>query len=103
MEQDLIDAVLQDWQTAPVRPELRAMLGFLHILTLTPNLLGPGDLDVVRRAGVSDDAVRDASYVCALFSTITRLADALDWDVPADFSGSKVSLVKFGYRLPPGL
>lgn len=79
------------------------MLGFLEQLTLHPNQLGPAALQAVRDAGVSDDAIRDAAYVCALFSTITRLADALNWDVPDDFTGSKLSLVKFGYKLPPGL
>ena len=36
----------------------------------------------MRAAGVSDDALRDAATVCALFSMIVRLADSLGWDVP---------------------
>jgi hypothetical protein len=36
----------------------------------------------VRAAGVSDQALRDAVAVCALFSMIVRLADSLGWDVP---------------------
>jgi hypothetical protein len=36
----------------------------------------------VRAAGVSDQALRDASAVCALFSMIVRLADSFGWDVP---------------------
>ena len=36
----------------------------------------------MRAAGVSDDALRDATTVCALFSMIVRLADSLGWDVP---------------------
>jgi hypothetical protein len=36
----------------------------------------------VRAAGVSDEALRDALTVCALFSMIVRLADSLGWDVP---------------------
>jgi hypothetical protein len=36
----------------------------------------------VRSAGVSDQALRDASTVCALFSMIVRLADSFGWDVP---------------------
>jgi len=32
-----------------------------------------------------------------------RLADALAWDVPEDFRGGVTPLVKFGYRMPPGL
>ena len=36
----------------------------------------------MRSAGVSDQALRDASTVCALFNMIVRLADSLGWDVP---------------------
>ena len=36
----------------------------------------------MREAGVSDQALRDAATVCALFSMIVRLADSFGWDVP---------------------
>ena len=84
-------------------PQLRAMLTFLEGMTLRPDELTGADLQAVRAAGVSREAIRDAAHVCALFCTIVRIADALQWHVPADWSGSASSLVKFGYRLPPGL
>ena len=34
-------------------------------------------------AGVSDEALRDAAGVCALFSMIVRMADSLGWDLPS--------------------
>jgi alkylhydroperoxidase family enzyme len=71
-----------DWRTAPLRPELKATLGFLEKLTLRPDELSPADVDEVRAAGVSDQALRDAATVCSLFSMIVRLADSLGWDVP---------------------
>ncbi|MSQ81835.1 MAG: hypothetical protein EXR77_02835 [Myxococcales bacterium] len=98
-----MQAVLKDWRTAPVDPKLRAMLGLLETMTLRPEALDQAAVQQVRQAGVSAAAIRDAGYVCALFCTITRLADALDWDVPEDFSASRVSLVKFGYKMPPFL
>ena len=36
----------------------------------------------MRSAGVSDQALRDAATVCALFNMIVRLADSFGWDVP---------------------
>ena len=36
----------------------------------------------MRAAGVSQQALRDAAAVCALFSMIVRLADSFGWDVP---------------------
>jgi hypothetical protein len=51
-------------------------------MTLRPDELEAADADAVRAAGVSDDALRDAILVCALFNMIVRLADSFGWDVP---------------------
>jgi alkylhydroperoxidase family enzyme len=68
---------------APVRPELKATLGFLETLTLRPDELTQADADQVYAAGVSPQALRDAATVCSLFSMIVRLADSFGWDVPS--------------------
>jgi alkylhydroperoxidase family enzyme len=80
--EEVWEAVVADWRTAPLRPELAATLVFLEKLTLRPDELEPADADAVRAAGVSDQALRDAVAVCALFSMIVRLADSFGWDVP---------------------
>ena len=66
-----------------MRPELAATLVFLEKLTRRPDEIGPADADAARAAGVSDQALRDAVAVCALFSMIVRMADSLGWDVPS--------------------
>jgi len=75
-------AVVEDWRTAPLAPELAATLPFLERLTLRPEELTPADAEAVYEAGVSEQALRDAAAVAAMFSMIVRLADALGWDVP---------------------
>ena len=77
------EAIVADWRTAPVRPELAATLVFLEKLTLRPDELERAEAEAVRAAGVSDQALRDAATVCALFSMIVRLADSLGWEVPS--------------------
>jgi alkylhydroperoxidase family enzyme len=77
------EAVVADWRSAPLRAELTATLVFLEKLTLRPDELTDADADAVRAAGVSDQALRDAASVCALFNMIVRLADSLGWDVPS--------------------
>jgi alkylhydroperoxidase family enzyme len=62
---------------------LRAALVFIEVLTLRPDELTRADAEAAYAAGVSRDALRDAARVCAFFNMITRLADALGWDVPA--------------------
>jgi alkylhydroperoxidase family enzyme len=75
-------AVVDDWRTAPLRPELAATLVFLEVLTLRPDELERAHAEAAYAAGVSPDALRDAATVCSLFSMIVRLADSLGWDVP---------------------
>ncbi len=77
------EAVVADWRTAPLRPQLAATLVFLEKLTLRPDELLPADVDAVRAAGVSTQALRVAATVCALFNMIVRLADSLGWEVPS--------------------
>ena len=74
---------MEDWRTAPVSPELAATLVFLEKLTLRPDELTTADAGAVRAAGVSQQALRDAAAVTAMFSMIVRLADSFGWDVPA--------------------
>ena len=77
------EAIVADWRTAPVRPELAATLVFLEKLTLRPDELERAAAEAVHAAGVSDQALRDTATVCALFSMIVRLADSLGWEVPS--------------------
>ena len=81
--EEVWNAVVADWRTAPLRPELRATLAFIEVLTLRPDELTEADADAAYAAGVSREALRDAATICALFNMITRLADALGWDVPS--------------------
>ncbi|HZC30865.1 MAG TPA: hypothetical protein VE261_05045 [Gaiellaceae bacterium] len=62
-----MDAVLDDYETAPVDEKLRGALHFLA--TLDPSR--------ALAAGVSRQALRDAAYVKAGFDLITRFADAI--------------------------
>jgi alkylhydroperoxidase family enzyme len=80
--EEVWQAVVDDWRTAPLSPELGATLVFLEKLTLRPDELEPADAEAVYTAGVSQQALRDAAVVCGLFNMIVRLADSLGWDVP---------------------
>jgi alkylhydroperoxidase family enzyme len=97
----VVQAVLDDWRTAPIREPLRAMLGMLAILTLTPKALTPADLELVRAAGVSDQAIEDAIAVCAVFSTINRVADTLNFAVSSKEQAARGAAwtLEHGYKL----
>ena len=55
----------------------------------------------MRAAGVSDQALRDAASVCALFNMIVRLADSFGWDVPDwdVLQGRAPAMLEDGYAL----
>lgn len=72
----------RDWRTAPVDEKVRATLGVLEKLTLSPDALSHADADAARAAGVSTDALVDAIHIGALFNMIVRMADSLDFAVP---------------------
>ena len=92
-------AVLADWRTAPIDARLRAALAFLEKLTLTPEAVGAQDVRAARAAQVSDAALREAIYVCFLFSVMDRLADAFGFEVPAadELRRGEWILRHFGY------
>ncbi len=98
---DVVEAVLKDWRTAPIDPKLRAMLGFLEKLTLKPGDVRPADIEPMRAAGVSDAAIEDAIHACVLFNVYDRMADALKFHLPgpAGFAASGRSLMQRGYKL----
>ena len=84
-----------------MRPELAATLVFLEKLTLRPDEIGPADADAARASGVSDQALRDAAAVCALFTMIVRLADSLGWEVPPPerLAARAPAMLEGGYAL----
>lgn len=95
----MAQAVLADWRTAPIEPALRATLGFLETLTLTPESIGLTDVEAVQAAGVSEQALLDAIYICAAFNLIDRVADALGFDIPASFTKGAASQLQRGYQM----
>jgi uncharacterized peroxidase-related enzyme len=92
-DEALVRAVLEDWRTAPVDERMRAMLGFLEKVTLDPAEVGPEDIAPLKTAGIADQAIEEALYVCFLFNLMDRLADAFDFTIPEVADG------KFLYRM----
>ncbi len=97
----MVEAVLNDWRTAPIDAKLRATLGFLEQLTLKPADVRPADLTPLRAAGVSDAAIEDAIHACVLFNIYDRMADSLNFHLPGPdgYAASGRSLMRRGYLL----
>jgi alkylhydroperoxidase family enzyme len=93
--------VIDDWRSAPVDAKLRAQLAFLEKLTLRPDEVRPHDVEPLRAAGLSDQAIEDAIQVCALFNIYDRMADALGWYLPdaGGYAASAQNLMRRGYLI----
>lgn len=73
----LPDTLADDFRTAPIDADDRAMLEYVDKLTRTPAGISRPDVDVLRRAGFSDAAILDICQVTAYFAFVNRLADGL--------------------------
>jgi alkylhydroperoxidase family enzyme len=92
-----VAAVGKDWRTAPVRPEVRAALGFIE--KMVKGAVTTDDVRECYAAGVTKEALVRAAQVCVAFSMIVRLADTFEFDIPADFMPGAKSLWKRGYMM----
>lgn len=92
--------VIADYHTAPIDERLRAVLGLLEKVTLTPDMVTAVDVRSVLALGVTREQIRDALYVAFLFNVYDRLADTLGWALPSDRYYTKAGrfLLKQGYR-----
>ena len=85
-----------------IRPEAAAMLTLLEKVTLTPDQVTSADVDTVRAAGVSDEAIVDALHVNLIFNIMNRLANAFDfqWDSEQHVRVGAQVIHRISYRLP---
>ncbi|MEX0286539.1 MAG: carboxymuconolactone decarboxylase family protein [Paracoccaceae bacterium] len=72
---DLIEALVQDPDTAPVDKQMRPILSYVTCLTKTPAMMTEAHAQAVYDAGWSEQALYDAIEVCALFSFMNRIVE----------------------------
>lgn len=65
------------WREADVPARLRALLSYAEKLTLSPGEVEADDVEALRRAGLSDEAVLHACEVVAYYNFVNRTAEGL--------------------------
>ncbi len=101
-------AVLEDYRSAPIPDREKALFAFIEKVTLHSNTIGQEDVDAVKQAGWSEEAIYDAIMVCSLFQFYNTWIDANGvHDMPAAaYQASGVRLAMDGYmaeeRVPRG-
>ena len=77
MDEALIDALKQDYTTAPITEQERVMLDYVVKLTKDATKVWKDDHDRLRAAGFDDKAILQITLIASWFNYINRVADAL--------------------------
>lgn len=84
MDQAVVDAVLEDWQSAPISGRLRSALRLLEAMTVNPQDLDRAFVDGLKAGGLGNGALEEAANVGFFFNFMNRMSDAFDFDIPTD-------------------
>ena len=94
-----MQAVLDDLDTAPISAKDRALYAFIRKANADSTSIRQADVDAVRAAGWSDEALYDAITVHALFRFYNTWIDATGVsDMPAfayEMSGKRLATVGY--------
>jgi hypothetical protein len=100
-----VQSVLANVDTAPISEKDRALYSFIRKTVADSLSIKQPDVDRVRDAGWSDEAIYDAITVCALFQFYNTWIDATGvQDMPAmgyEMSGHRLATEGYAPDRPP--
>lgn len=98
LDENVLRALLDDIDSAPIEPRLKPVMHYVTKLTLTPSRLSRADAEAVRSAGFSDEGLMHAVAVCAYFNQMNRLVEGTGIrGGPAEHGRAARRLVDRGY------
>jgi uncharacterized peroxidase-related enzyme len=98
----LVDAILNDYATAPCSEQDRALFHLLAKVCEDSTSIRQPDIDAAKQAGWTDEALYDAITVCALFQFYNTWIDATGvHDLPAAVYATMGERMAQGGYAPP--
>jgi uncharacterized peroxidase-related enzyme len=73
----MVEALKQDYTTAPITPQERVMLDYVVKLTKDATKVWKDDIEGLRAAGFDDRGILQITLIASWFNYINRVADAL--------------------------
>jgi alkylhydroperoxidase family enzyme len=73
----LVQALQEDYLTAPISEAVRTMLDYVVQLTKDATKITKGDHEKLRDAGFDDKGILQITLIASWFNYINRVADAL--------------------------
>ena len=77
LDESLSESIKQDYRTADLSEQDRAMLDYVDKLTRHPARLQKEDVDSLREVGFDDTAILQINLIASWFNYINRVADGL--------------------------
>jgi uncharacterized peroxidase-related enzyme len=77
LDDNLVRALEEDYKTAPLSEQDRAMLDYVAQLTRDATRIGAADHERLRSTGFDDQAILQITLIASWFNYINRVADAL--------------------------
>ena len=77
LDTDLVEALKEDYRTAPIGETDRAMLDYVVQLTQDATKISKNDHEKLRAVGFDDKAILQITLIASWFNYINRVADAL--------------------------
>jgi len=77
LDNELVRALQEDYEHAPISAADRAMLDYAGQLTLDATRIGPDDHARLREHGFDDRGILQITLIASWFNYINRVADAL--------------------------
>jgi uncharacterized peroxidase-related enzyme len=77
LDKGLVAALQEDYTTAPISSQDRAMLDYVVKLTKDATKVWKDDIEGLRTAGFDDRGILQITLIASWFNYINRVADAL--------------------------
>ena len=77
LDQDLVNALEEDYASAPITEQERVMLDYVVQITRDATRISPADHERLRSAGFDDKGILQITLIASWFNYINRVADAL--------------------------
>jgi uncharacterized peroxidase-related enzyme len=77
LDDRLVKAIQDDYKTAPISEQDKAMLDFVSQLTRDATRISVQDHERLRNAGFDDRGILQITLIASWFNYINRVADAL--------------------------
>ena len=77
LDEGLVKALQDDYRTAPISEQDRAMLDYVNQLTRDATRISQYDHELLREVGFDDRGILQITLIASWFNYINRVADAL--------------------------